>query len=171
MIDDVEEFDQQYKIAKIVIFKYLELWFGQIFASPEYKDKFADKPTMHTTMAAEVMRYLLVLENENQSNDSEELALAQKHSEKWASDAIDHDKDFCELIIQTLRMDIVYNQFVNGDNWLKESGRGKKISELLNKFGGKISKYPDPKTYERLIAKWMTWSNTVDNKIKKEREV
>ena len=168
MVDDVKDFEKQYKIAKIVIFKYLDLWFNQIFAIPEYKEKFADKPTMHTTLATEVMRYLLVLENEDQSSNSEELALAQKHSEKWATDAMDHDKDFRELVIQTLRMDIIYNQFANGVSWLKDNSRGKKISELLNMFGSKVPKSSNTKSYKQLIDKWMVWDKSVAEKINKQ---
>lgn len=161
--DDAKDFENQYKIAKILIFNYLEIWFKQIFATPDFKEAFADKPTIHTAMAAEVMSLLLVLNNTEKVENNDESVLAKKHAEKWASDVLSQDRDFCELIIQTLRMDVVFNQFVNGTKWLLEDQRGKKISEVLTKFGGKVTETPNPKKYDKLLKKWMARNEITKN--------
>lgn len=163
--DDAKDFENQYKIAKILIFNYLEIWFKQIFATPDFKEAFADKPTIHTAMAAEVMCLLLVIDNIENVENNDEVVLAKKHAEKWASDVLSQDKDFRELVIQTLRMDVVFNQFVNGAKWLSEDQRGKKISEVLTKFGGKVTETPDPKKYDTLLKKWMAWDEITKKKL------
>lgn len=162
--DDAKDFDNQYKIAKILIFNYLEIWFKQIFSMPEYKEAFANKLTINTSMAAEVMRFLLVLGDTKTEENNDEIIMAKKHAEKWANDALSQDKDFCELVIQTLRMDIIFNQSTNGTKWLLEDPRGKKISEILTKFGGKVTETPDPKKYDKLLKKWMLWDEITKKK-------
>ena len=168
--EDAEDFENQYKIAKILIFNYLEIWFKQIFSTPEYKEAFADKPTMHTSMAAEAMRLLLALDDTKKEESSDETILAKKHAEKWANDALSQNKDFSELVIQTLRMDIVFNQFTNGTKWLFENPRGKKISEILAKFGSKVIETPDPKKYDKLLKKWMAWDEITKKKLEGQHE-
>lgn len=166
IVDNAKDFEDQYKIAKIIIFKYLDIWFEQIFATPEWKDIFADKPDMHTTMAAEVMRYLLALEDtrNDQELQNEAVTMAKKHAEKWSDDAMNRDRDFCDFVIQTLRMDSVFNQYFNGTDWAFNDPRGKKVFDIIMKHGGKVKESPDPKKYEKLLRKWMLWSDTVDEK-------
>jgi len=163
--DDAKDFENQYKIAKILIFNYLEIWFKQIFATPDFKEVFANKPTIHTAMAVEVMRLLLVIDNTEKIETNDESVLAKKHAEKWASDVLSQDRDFRELVIQTLRMDVVFNQFVNGTRWLLEDQRGKKISEVLTKFGSKVTGTPNPKKYDKLLKKWMAWDEVTKKKL------
>jgi hypothetical protein len=170
IIDDAKDFEKQYEIAKILIFNYLESWFKQIFSTPEYKEAFADKPTINTVMAAEVMRLLLVLDDTRKEESNDETILAKKHAEKWANDVLSQDKDFCELVIQTLRMDIVFNQFTNGTKWLLENPRGKRISEILMKFGGKVTETPNPKKYDKLLKKWMARDEITKKKLEGQYE-
>jgi len=171
IIDNAKDFEDQYKIAKIIIFEYLYVWFEQIFATPEWKNIFADKPNMHRAMAAEVMRYLLALEDarNNQELQDETIILAKKYAEKWADDAMNRDKDFRDFVICTLRMDSVFNQYFNGTDWPLNDPRGKKVFGIMMKYGGEVKESPDPKKYEKLLRKWMLWSDTVNNIIKKSR--
>lgn len=166
--DNAKDFETQYKITKIIIFNYLEIWFKQIFSTPEWKEIFADKPNMHTTMSAEVMRFLLALNDDRTLDgleDREEVILAKKHAVKWADDAMIQDRDFCELVVQTLRMELIFQQYINGSNWPLENPRGKKVHEILMKYGKEVPETPDPKKYEKLINKWMLWDEITKKKL------
>ena len=167
IVDDAKAFENQYKIAEIIIFKYLEIWFKQIFSTPEWKEIFADKPNMYKDMAAEVMRHLLALDDSRNPEKLEDEAttVAKKHAEKWSDDVMNMDKEFCNFIVQTLRMDSVFNQYYNGSDWPLNDPRGKKVFEILMKYGGKITNVPDPQKYEKLLEKWMLWDKMIDDKI------
>lgn len=166
--DNAKDFETQYKIAKIIIFKYLDIWFKQIFSTPEWKEIFSDKPKMHTAMAAEVMRNILAL---NDTRNSEELknneatTMAKKYVMKWSDDVMNMDKDFCDFVIQTLQMDSVFNQYFNSSDWPFNDPRGKKVFEIIMKYSGKVPESPDPKKYKKLLKKWMSWDAMTDEKI------
>ena len=161
--DNAKDFEVQYDIAKIIIFKYLDIWFKQTFSTPKWKEIFADKPEMSTTLAVEVMRYLLALEDKREISDDETL-LAKKHAKKWADDVMNMDKGFCHFVVQTLRMESIFNRLSKGSDWLFKDPRGKKVFELVMKYGGKVEESPNPKKYNKLIKKWMSWSDIVDKK-------
>lgn len=169
--DDAKDFEDYNKIANVIIFKYLDIWFKQIFSTPEWKEIFADKPKMHTTMAAEVMRYLLALDD---SRDSEELKnndaaiMAKEHAVKWSDDVMSRDKEFCNFVVQTLLMDSVFCQYFNGTEWTFNDPRCRKVYDILMKYGHKISGLPNPKKYKKLLIKWMAWDKIIDEKINNE---
>lgn len=171
IVDNAKDFETQYKIAKIIIFKYLKIWFKQIFESPDYKKIFGETD-LYTTFAAQVENYLfgedLEEVNKKVSQEIREKILQVKgHIPKWADDAMNRDKDFCEFIIQTIRMDMVFHQYASDSKWLFEGSRGKRISEILTKYGGSISESPDPKRYDKLLHKWMMWDELIEQKKKK----
>lgn len=72
-----------------------------------------------------------------------------------------HDTDFCELIIQTIRLEMIYNQYFQGVNWITNTEKGKKISEILSRYGNLISKVPDPDQYSKLIQVWTLWQDNI----------
>lgn len=119
-------------------------------------------------MAAEVMRYLWCLNeprSQKEIDDNEEAAMAKNHAEKWADNMMNTDKEFCEFIIVTLRMDTVFNHYFNGMDWHLKDPRGKKVHQIIMKYGDKIATPPDPKEYKKIIKMWMRWSPERMNKI------
>lgn len=170
IIDNAKDFEKQYKAAKIIIFKYLEVWFKQIFETPEYKAIFGNGD-LYVTLAAQVENYLfgedldeVVKRVDNKVKD--QILQIKKHVPKWADDAMNRDKDFSEFVIQTIRMDMIFHQYLDGEKWLFEDPRGKRVSEVLMKYGGNVTENPDPKKYDKLLRKWIMWSDISDKKIK-----
>lgn len=166
IIDEVKEFQGQYPIAKIIIFKYLEMWFKRCLNQPDWKEGFKDKPKMHIHLASEVERYLFGDDDNrdiNRLENKEEVEMAKRHAPKWADDAMNRDKRLCEFITQTLRMDALFHQFFEGPDWISKNPRGKKVCEILLKYGGKVEECPSPKIYKRLMRKWMLWDSVTDS--------
>ena len=121
-------------------------------------------------MAVEVMKYLSAQdpeENKKMKYDSnvekETFEMARKHAEKWADDAMNRDKDFCELRVQTLRLDMIYCQYAHGLEYM-HTERGKRIGNLLNKYGALIPEQPDPKKYSKMIKNWIVWGESAKKK-------
>lgn len=173
IVDNAKDFETQYKVAKIIIFKYLDIWFEQIFGSPDYQKIFGETD-LHTTLAAQVENYLFG-ENLDEviskvtPEVKRKILQVKNHIPKWADDAMNRDKDFCELVIQTIRMDMVFRQYASDSKWLFENPRGKRIQEILTKYGGDVSESPDPKKYDKLLRKWMMWDEMIEQKKKKRR--
>lgn len=160
--DNAKDFQTQFSIAKIIMFEYLETWYKQVFQLADWKEIFANKPEIHTTLAAEVLRYLFGdSDNRNLDNkknkDQEEILLAKKHAIKWADDAMEKDAYFCEFVIQTLRMEMVFQQYFSKGTWLFEDERGKRVNQIVMKYGNKVINAPDPNKYTELLALWMSW--------------
>jgi len=162
IIDEVKEFQKQYPIAKIIIFKYLKMWFKRCFDLPDWKEGFKDKPKMHIHLAAEVERYLFGDDDNrdiNKLENREEIEMAKRHAPKWADDAMNKDKRLCEFIVQTIRMDKSFHQIFEGTDWIFKDPKGKKVWSILQKYGGKVTKQPNPKMYKWLIRKWIFWDS------------
>lgn len=162
IVDNVKEFQTQYSIAKIIAFKYLKLWFKQIFDLPDWREKFLDKPHMSTEMSAEVLRYLFGDEDNRNSDileQKDETEMAKRHAEKWADDCLSRDADFRNLVIQTIRLDAIYHQYIEGVDWYKNNPKGIRISRLLEKYGGSVEESTDPERYIILINRWKIWDN------------
>lgn len=166
--DNAKDFEMQCKVAKIIIFQYLEIWFKQIFEKPDWKELFIDKPDMHETMAAEVMRYLLALDDNRGSEELKKASImAKEHAEKWADDVMSQDKDFCELVIQTLRMEMFFCELGSNFKWRFENPQGIRMQEILMKYGDSVPESIDPKKYDKLIKKWIAWGYWIDSKKEK----
>jgi len=170
IVDNAKDFESQYKAAKIIIFKYLEIWFKQIFETPEYKATFGDDD-LYVTLAAQVENYLfgedldeVIKKVDNKVKD--QIIQIKNHVPKWADDSMNRDKDFSEFVIQTIRMDMIFHQYFDGEKWLSENPRGKRISKILMKYGGNVKEAPDPKKYDKLLRKWIMWSDISDKKLK-----
>lgn len=165
IVADAKEFESQYEIAKRLIFKYLEVWFQQIFSNPKWKDIFTGKPNMHIDLAAEVLRNLLSLDETRSLDElNETVILAKKHASKWSDDVMNMDKEFCEFVIQTIRMDMIFHQYLDGEKWLFENPRGKRVSEILTRYGGKVPESPSPKKYQKILKKFMQWNEITEKK-------
>ena len=130
---------------------------------------------LSTTLAAQVENYLLgedldeIIEKVT-AEVKEKILQVKNNIPKWADDAMTKDKDFCEFIIQTIRMDAVFQDQASDSKWLFENPRGKRISKILMKYGSNVSESSDPKKYDKLIQKWMTWSELIEQK-KKSGEI
>jgi|YNPBryunderm2012_1023409.scaffolds.fasta_scaffold07203_5 hypothetical protein len=172
MKEDTKWFFKQYEIVKIIIYKYLSLWFKQIFDMPEFKNM-GFSEDFYQTMSARVTHYLLggdkdSIEGIKDKKIIEEIKLANKHVEKWADDVLDKDKDLCELVVQTLRMYSIFKSYLyeiegvdNGNQKFLKSKEGERITYILLKHGNKIPTSPNPRRYSILISKWYLWLNFI----------
>lgn len=97
----------------------------------------------------------------------EEIIRIKDYIPKWTDNVMNEDKDFCKFIIQTVRMNMIFRQYESDCKWLSETSDGKRISEILTRYGGKVSESPDPKTYKKLLKKWMDWRDLVETTKKK----
>jgi len=59
------------------------------------------------------------------------------------------DKQLCELVVQTLRMEILLES-----QGFRNSAKGKRISEILMSYGSLVEEAPNPKSYAALVNKW-----------------
>ncbi len=167
--DNMNDFDAEYSVAKLSSVKYLEIWFAQVFALPEWKEAFHDNPNISQAMAVEVLKLLfgdVAGKEDPEYTKSEEASLAKKHAPKWADDVMRQDKDFCELVVQTLRLEFIYESHVNGTDWHEKSKHGQKIYNTISTYGGLVQEAPTPETYTKLISKWIAWGQYVDQQQK-----
>ena len=168
IVDDAKDFEPQYRAAQILLFQYLKVWFKQCFADPAlsgvgYPDD------MNVTMAARVTSYLLgrdkdFISGEIDPEKIEQIKMANRHVEKWGDDSMTKDKEICEFVVQTLRMDGIFKAYYMGTKEYNSSPEGKRVFDLLMKYGGKVPTAPDPNSYTRLIRKWMIWSESAKSK-------
>jgi len=168
MADNAIEFQEQYSIAKIIIFKYLKLWFKQTFELPDWKQEFLDKPNMPITMTAEVLRYLFGDDdsrNISKLEQKDEIEMAKCHAEKWADDCMTRDASFREFVIQTIRLDMIYHQSIEGIEWYRENSKGIKVWNIIQKYGEKVEKSPNPEDYTKLLNNWIRWDEITSKKL------
>lgn len=169
--DNAKDFydGKQYELAQVYVLRYLIRFFKQVLEGPEFK-KGKFKKDFHRTLAIQVGGYLLgkdmtSLEDLNlEKVDIDEVKLARKHMVKWADDTMNMDENFCELVIQTLRMHSVFQQFLTSDKWPFENPEGKRIFDITIKYGDKVPNAPDPKSYNKLLKKWMIWNDQFKDK-------
>lgn len=64
------------------------------------------------------------------------------------------DRSLRELIVATLRMRLVLNQYSKGIDFI-DTQEGKRITELLDRYGGEFAKF-EPKYYRKLIRRLIT---------------
>lgn len=160
--DNIQDFEVEYASAQYISTQYLTLWFKSIFETPEYKTAFNDIEKMYKLMAIEVVKYLSGQDPNIDSWNKEEYSqeaylLAKKNAEKWADDVMNQDRDFCELRVQTLRLDYIYSRYSQGDDYLA-TDKAKRIQSLILKYGSFIPEEPNPKQYSKIIKKWILWS-------------
>lgn len=160
IVDNAKDFSKEFPAVQIISVQYLTVWFKQVFETPEYKEMFADMPTLPEALATEIVKYLSAQDPEEdvEHEEAEVFAMAKKHVHKWTDDVMERDHDFCELRVQTLRLDMIYAQYAKGVSEWMESQKGKRVSELLNKYGHLVPEQPDPKTYSKMVKNWIVWA-------------
>jgi hypothetical protein len=170
--DEAEEFNEQFNICKLVVFTYLEYSFRGHLEKKDFKSAIPEG-IGESTLAAEVLKYLLPIGNNKTSPDIEKLskeerALIEHNIPGWA-DHIMQGADFAKLIIQTLRMHLTFKSYSEGNNeWLFHTEEGEKIGDLLQKYGHIDLDVPNPKAYSKKIKEWMRWADTINEDNYKE---
>jgi len=102
---------------------------------------------------------------ENKSPDSN-YKRALTFAPKWADDAMNRDEDFRKLVVQTARLDNIYQTFLEGDNWYETKKGGKITINTIEKYGGDVLETPNPETYKKLLEQWLVWvrkANTLED--------
>lgn len=170
--DDAEEFNEQFNICKLVVFTYLEYSFRGHLEKEDFKSAVPDG-IGESTLAAEVLKYLLPIGNHKTSPDIEKLSDGErtliKHNIPGWADHIMQGADFSKLIIQTLRMYLVFKLADEKDSdWLFNSEEGKKIGDLLQKYGHIDLDVPNPKAYSKKIKEWVKWTDAINENNYKE---
>lgn len=170
--DNANEFNEQFKICRVVVFEYLEYYFKGHLEKENFKSAIP-KNIGEVTLAAEVLKYLLPIGN-NKTNPAieglseEERKFIEYNIPKWA-DHIMKGTDFAKLIIQTLRMHLVLRSYgEKGNDWLLNTDEGKEIGDLLQKYGHIDLDVPNPKAYSKKIKEWMRWSDVINENNYKE---
>lgn len=166
IVDNIKDFQRDFKVTQLVSYQYLLVWFKQVFSTPEYKSIFADKPKMPQALAAEIIKYLSAqdpIEIVDYGEETESMQMAKKHVQKWSDDVMERDKDFAKLRIMTLRLDMIYSQYVTGTKYMN-TPRGKRIGDLLMKYGHLDHEEPSPEKYSKLLAKWIIWGDAARKK-------
>lgn len=159
--DNIKDFESEYKAVQIISVQYLTLRLKQIFETPEYQKVFADEVKLPEALAIEIVKYLSAQDPEetvDHGNDKEVFAMAKTHAVKWADDIMNQDPNFCELRVQTLRLDLIYNNHQRQQDNSYKSPRDKRVLALLNKYGPLVPEEPDPNKYSKLVSKWIAWS-------------
>ena len=157
--DIAQYFPDYEKLAKIYAGTYLHQWFAKIFSSPNYKELFADEPDMAPLLAAQVVNYLFAEDiNEMLNNQGSEvlkkrIERVERFIPKWADDAVKQDPMLAELVIQTLRMEMILRLESQGRGWL-QSPRGVRVLEILKTYGGGVKKSLSPRSYRLLMDRW-----------------
>jgi len=161
--DNAKDFVKQAEIIPKLYLYYLAIWFKQIFESPDFIEK-GFKKDFYLVLAAQVSKYLMgndihKTESEN-AKQKLQIEMANKHVEKWADDVMNKDNQFCEFVVQTLRMQFIFTAYFKGtEEALKiESNR---VNTLLQKYGGMIPVEPTPTYYTKLFQKFLRWYATV----------
>lgn len=171
--EDYEWFASQYPNVQVFIFSYLKACCYEAFKDPSLSNLgFSEE--MYITMAARVGNYLLGNEKdkiEGEINDQiilNEIKMANRHVEKWADDIMARDKNFAELVVQTLRMDSLFKSYILDSNFktgcdkYHQSPEGKRVFKLLMKYGKYIPKEPTPSSYRTLLFKWYMVSKKIE---------
>lgn len=172
IVDEANEFNEQFKICKVVVFTYLEYSFRGHLEKKDFKSAIPEG-VGESTLAAEVLKYLLPIGDNKTSPTVERLSekereLIKHNIPKWA-DHIMQGIDFAKLIIQTLRMYLVFKAHdEKGNDWIFNTDEGEKISDLLQKYGHIDLDVPNPKAYSKKIKEWMRWSDTINENNYKE---
>lgn len=159
MDDNARDFGKEYDFVQLTSVAYVKAWFDQIFETPPYNELYKDNPELSQSLAFEVVKYLSGqdLDKDTPKEKNETYHLARKHAEKWADDVMKMDKDFCELRVQTLRLDLIFKSYQQGTDFYKTEA-GKRIMDILQKYGKLIPEEPSPKKYTKLIkTKWVPW--------------
>ena len=164
--DEAEEFNEQFNICKLVVFSYLEYSFKGHLEKKDFKSVIPEG-IGESTLAAEVLKYLLPIGNNKTSPDIERLQIEEreliKHNTPGWADHIMQGADFAKLIVQTLRMYIVFKSYdEKGNDWLFNTEEGKKISDLLQKYEHIDLDVPDPKMYQKKIKEWMRLADIIN---------
>lgn len=172
IVEEAKEFDEQLSICRMVVFEYLEYFFKGQLEKEDFKSAIP-VGIGKSTLAAEVLKYLLPIRNDGVSPDIEKLSNEKKeliiHNIPGWADHIMRGADFAKLIIQTLRMHLTFKSYSEGNNeWLSHTEEGKKIGDLLQKYGHIDLDVPNPKAYSKKIKEWMRWSDAISEDNYKE---
>lgn len=153
--DAANFYNTQYKFVAVTATRYLYAWFEQIFSTPSYRDTFKGWDNVAEQMAVACVSYLLGgLESKNQDINYKR---AEKSASKWADDVMCRDKDFRELIVQTARMDYMFQSYFDGVEEYKKKPGSNNIISTIKKYGDKVPSSPSPKTYSKLLKEWLKW--------------
>jgi hypothetical protein len=163
--ENEKDFTIQNTCAKVIIFKYLKLWLKQIFETPDYVKIFGETD-IYITLAAQIENYLFGEDLDEISERvspeiREKIDFVKEYIPKWADDVMTGgDKDFCEFVLQTLGMDMIFNQYFSDLKlrWLSEDPRGIRVYEIFLKYNN-VSEKSDLEKYDDLLQRWMIWSD------------
>lgn len=155
MSDDAATFyKDEYPFAWQVAAAYLETWFESILKD-EPKKYFGLGPGFEKHLALACMEYLLG--GQEVRTSSSDYLVAKHYSEKWATDAMNKDQDFCRLVVQTARMDNIFQSYDNGVNWSESKTGGDITMRTIHTFGSSIPDKPSPQSYRELLVHWLSW--------------
>ena len=173
--DDAKDFEIQFKVAKVIIFWYLELRFKQLSKSPDYKI-LLNRDDLCTTTAAQIENYLLGKKIEDTIEKvspkvKEEILQIKDYIPQWTDDAINQDENFCKFAIQTIRMNMIFNQYYSDSKWLFETQQGQRTQEILKLYGEKVPDSPNPKKYGKMLKEWMAWHDLLEKEMEQIKNV
>ncbi len=158
IVDNAKEFQEQYKIANICIFKYLKNWLNQVNLTTVIAGLSMREPELREEIAFGMFGHLLGKDNvddKEKDSDSNETEKIKNLSVKLADEIMNNDKDFCEIVVQTLRMELIFCQYSASLGNNKLSNKIAINMNLLERYGELVKESPDPDSYTRLITKWM----------------
>lgn len=173
--DNFQEFEEQFAIAKIEIFKYLMYTFKGHLEKEDFKKKIPDGIN-ENVIAGAVLKYLLPIADYKESPNIEKLTMKDREMieyniPKWA-DHVMQGVEFANLVTDTLNMYGAYQGYAyfhqKGGVWVIETAEGKRVGNILEKYADKNRESPTPKSYSKEIKKWMRWSSAINENNYKE---
>lgn len=166
IVDNEKDFEQQYGIVKVALYKYL----GAVIKENAEKANI-DLEGKEKLLGAGIISYLTghdVNEWAQRVQDSEKIYAQQfiPAIKKQAEAFMAADKSIRELIVYTLRMISVFRDYHIGVAENMKSEEGQRIYALLQQYGGEFPKEVSPKLYDKLARKIMLDDIYRDNKRK-----